>query len=430
MARVILISPPYMKISRPTYDIPLALKKGVPFMNPALLISSSILKENEISNKIVKIFDISDEEVISSIDEDTCLVGISVTCAWEYLEALKIAEIVKEKCSNKIKVLLGGWQIKSIKEKVFEDSQYIDYAVIGDSEYSICEIYKSVLEGKDIDVSSVYKKNKVYNTNIEAVSFRVIDFSQFPDYKKYMPYVEESRNCPVSCRVCLNSCVKDRYQCVPYDIFVKNVDNVSLLYGGDCEAHLLAANFGVNYKETIKKLEYLSAKNMRWNIELHVDNPWDKYIHLLPGAGISKVSIGFESGSKTILRYMNKTVDPNRYLERLSVLMSKLNEQGIKPSLNLLFDYRETKETIQESIRYLKANQEKIKKIKTNFMFAFDGLLDKIDYSYNPNIIVDDYGKSIHAYPLLPSFLNLQEVYYIMDELEHGNYDENLLSKF
>ena len=166
MARVILISPPYMKISRPTYDIPLALKKGVPFMNPALLISSSILKENEISNKIVKIFDISDEEVISSIDEDTCLVGISVTCAWEYLEALKIAEIVKEKCSNKIKVLLGGWQIKSIKEKVFEDSQYIDYAVIGDSEYSICEIYKSVLEGKDIDVSSVYKKNKVYNTNL------------------------------------------------------------------------------------------------------------------------------------------------------------------------------------------------------------------------------------------------------------------------
>ena len=430
MARVILISPPYMKISRPTYDIPLALKKGVPFMNPALLISSSILKENEISNKIVKIFDISDEEVISSIDEDTCLVGISVTCAWEYLEALKIAEIVKEKCSNKIKVLLGGWQIKSIKEKVFEDSQYIDYAVIGDSEYSICEIYKSVLEGKDIDVSSVYKKNKVYNTNIEAVSFRVIDFSQFPDYKKYMPYVEESRNCPFSCRFCLNSCVKDRYQCVPYDIFVKNVDNVSLLYGGDCEAHLLAANFGVNYKETIKKLEYLSAKNMRWNIELHVDNPWDKYIHLLPDAGISKVSIGFESGSKTILRYMNKTVDPDRYLERLSVLMSKLNEQGIKPSLNLLFDYRETKETIQESIRYLKANQEKIKKVKTNFMFAFDGLLDKIDYSCNPNIIVDDYGKRIHAYPLLPSFLNLQEVYYIMDELEHGNYNENLLSKF
>lgn len=430
MARVILISPPYMKISRPTYDIPLALTKGVPFMNPALLISSSILKENGISSKIVKIFDISDEEVISSIDEDTCLVGISVTCAWEYLEALKIAELVKEKCSNKIKILLGGWQIKSIKEKVFEDSQYVDYAVIGDSEYSIYEIYKSVLDRKDIDISSVYEKNKVYNTNIEAVSFRAIDFSQFPDYKKYMPYVEESRNCPFSCQFCLNSCVKDRYQCVPYDIFVKNVDNVSLLYGDDCEAHLLAANFGVNHKETIKKLEYLSTKNMRWNIELHVDNPWDKYIRLLPDAGISKVSIGFESGSKTILRYMNKTANPDRYLERLSVLMSKLNEQGIKPSLNLLFDYRETKDTIQESIRYLKANQERIKKVKTNFMFAFDGLLDKIDYSYNPNIIVDDYGKSIHAYPLLPSFLNLQEVYYIMDKLEHGNYDENLLSKF
>ena len=53
MTKVLLISPPYMQLSHPSYKMPIALTKGCEYMNPGLLISSAILDENNIDNKII-----------------------------------------------------------------------------------------------------------------------------------------------------------------------------------------------------------------------------------------------------------------------------------------------------------------------------------------------------------------------------------------
>lgn len=432
MSKVILISPPYMKLSYPSYDMPLALTKGCDYMNPGLLISSSILDKNNISNEIVKVENFTDENnIISNISDDTILVGISCTCAWEYLESLKIAEVIKKHYPN-IKVVMSGWQIKSIKNKTFQDSSFIDYLILGDAEYTVYELYNNIVTGNNNSIFSVISTtDNDYNVNqlFPKVNFSTIDFTKFPNYKNYLPYVEESRNCPYSCQFCLNSCVGDRYQNVPFDIFVKNVELLEKAYGKNCSANLLAANFGVNYKETKKKLDYLKTKQIKWNIELHVDNPWEKYIDDLNASGINKVSIGFESGSPKILQLMNKTSNPDKYLARLEDMLFKLNKQGIKPSLNLLIDYREDYETLSETLDFLNKNKKYIHKVKANFMFAFEGLLNNIDYTYSPNIIVDEYGKKIHAYPVLPHNMSLEDIAYIVDEIEKGNYNKEILNK-
>ncbi len=429
MSKVVLVSPPYMKLSYPSYDMPLALTKGCNYMNPGLLICSSILDNNNISNRIVKIDDINDEEVLKYIDDDTILVGISCTCAWEYLESLKIAEIIKKEYPN-IKIVMSGWQIKSIKEKTFADSSDIDYLILGDAEYTIAELYNNVKNGTENSIPSVITRQNKENLDdcYPKVEFTTIDFRKFPNYLDYFPYVEESRNCPYSCRFCLNSCVQDNYQIVPFEIFKRNVDLLEEVYGKNASANLLAANFGVNYAATKEKLEYLKTKDINWNIELHVDNCWEKYIDDLKEAGINKVSIGFESGSPRVLKMMNKSKNPEKYLLRLEKMLIELNKYGIKPSLNLLFDYREDYETIAETLQFLEENRSLIKKVKGNFMFAFEGLLNSIDFSCNPNMIVDDYGKRIHAYPILPSGMTLQEISYIISEIESGNYNLKILN--
>ena len=431
MSKVILVSPPYMKLSYPSYDIPLALTKGCDYMNPGLLICSAILDSKNISNKIIKINDPIDvQSIISELDSDTIMIGISCTCAWEYLESLKIAEIIKTKMSN-VKIVMSGWQIKSIKEQVFKDSSNIDYIILGDAEYTIYELYNKIKTSSNIPIKSVVDSNlnKVYNFNMNfpQIEFQVINFKKFPQFEKYLPYVEESRNCPFSCKFCLNSCVKDKYQNVPIDIFIKNVEELEKVYGENTNANLLAANFGVNYKETKKKLEYLKTKKIKWNIELHVDNPWEYYIEDLKEAGITKVSIGFESGSIRILKLMNKTSNPENYLIRLEKMLIKLNEQGIKPSLNLLIDYRDDYDSICETLSFLEKNKSLINKVKANFMFAFEGIFNNIDYSYNPNIIIDEYGKKIHAYPILPNGISLKEISNIIDEIEKGNFNYNIM---
>ena len=429
MSKVILVSPPYMKLSYPSYDMPLALTKGCNYMNPGLLICSSVLEDNNISNKIVKIDDINNDEILKHIDDDTILVGISCTCAWEYLESLKIAETIKKKYSD-IKIVMSGWQIKSIKEKTFIDSSDVDYLILGDAEYTIAELYNNVKNGTDNSIPSVITRKNTENKNAcyPKVEFTTIDFKKFPNYLDYFPYVEESRNCPYSCKFCLNSCVQDNYQIVPFETFKRNVELLEEIYGKNANASLLAANFGVNYDATKEKLEYLKTKDINWNIELHVDNCWEKYIDDLKEAGINKVSIGFESGSPKILKMMNKSKNPEKYLLRLEKMLLELNKYGIKPSLNLLFDYREDYETIAETLRFLEKNKTLIKKVKGNFMFAFEGLLNSIDFSYNPNIIIDYYGKKIHAYPILPSGMTLQEISYIISEVENGNYNLKILN--
>lgn len=432
MSKVILISPPYMKLSYPSYDMPLALTKGCDYMNPGLLICSAILDSKNVSNKIVKVIDPTDEQsIISQLDSDTIMVGISCTCAWEYLESLKIAEIIKKEIPN-IKIVMSGWQIKSIKEQVFKDSLNIDYIILGDAEYTIYSLYNKIRNDSNESINSVISSNSSdfhnFNDNkYPQMDFQIINFKKFPQFQKYLPYVEESRNCPFSCQFCLNSCVNDRYQNVPIDIFKKNVDELEKVYGENANANLLAANFGVNYRETKKKLEYLKTKKIKWNIELHVDNRWEYYIEDLKEAGITKASIGFESGSVKTLKLMNKTSDPENYLIRLERMLEKLNEQGIKPSLNLLIDYRDDYESICETLSFLEKNKLLINKVKANFMFAFEGILNNIDYSYNPNIIIDEYGKKIHAYPILPNGMSLEEISNIIDEIEKGNYDVNIM---
>ena len=342
MSKVVLISPPYMKLSHPEYKIPLALSKGCEYMNPGLLIASTVLDEKNISNKIVKINDLEEDKVLQAVDKDTILVGISCTCAWEYLESLKIAEIIK-KANPNVKIALAGWQVKGIKEQVFSDYSDIDYVVLGDAENKMQQLYEKAENKLNVPIWSVLERDKsevlVFDKSMN-VDFCCIDFKKFPEFKKYVPFVEESRNCPCSCSFCLNSCVVDRYQNVPFDIFKKNVDMLEQIYGPKAQANLLAANFGVNYKETKLKLDYLKTKKIQWNIELHVDNHWEEYVDELKAAGVTKVSIGFESGSPKILRLMNKTNNPQKYLDRLTSLLTRLNAQGIKPSLNLLLDYR------------------------------------------------------------------------------------------
>ncbi len=435
MSKVLLISPPYMILSKPSYKLPKALTSGCKYMNPGLLICSSILNKEGIDNRIIKIEDPTNEAYIKkNLDKDVIFVGISCTCAWEYLESLKIAQIIK-KINKEIKIAISGWQIKSIKRKVFEDSEDIDYLILGDAEYTIKLLYKKVLGQWKEPIISVEEKEtsnllaeRTYdNSNIEFVT---IDFSSFPNYEQYMPYVEESRNCPFRCKFCLNSCVCDRYQNVPLDIFKKNVDFVEKLYGKKASANLLAANFGVNPTETKKKLDYLRTKELNWNIEFHVDNQWEYYINNLKECGINKASIGFESGSVVTLKRMNKTSDPVRYLFRLEELMKNLYLQDIKPSLNLLIDYRDNRNTLSETLCYLEKNKKYIHKVKANFMYAFGPIMDNLDYEFEPNIIMDSYSKKIHAFPVLPKGLSLDSIYTLIFEIEKGNYSLDILDVF
>lgn len=406
-----------MQLSKPPFPVPGSLLQGVQYMNPGLLISSSILEEQKIENKIIKVKDVNElSEVFNCLgNSKNSIVGLSCTCAWEYLECLEIARKLKQH-APRCKIFIAGWQIKSVKEQVFKDSPDIDYAILGDAEYTL----KPLITGESIDsipgvISRDYPKD---NTRIyPKVDFKILDFSRYPEYQSYIPYVEESRNCPGKCTFCLNSCVVDRYQIVPMNVFEANVNNIENTYGKNACAVLLAANFGVSSKHTLQKLNFLKSKELKWNMELHIDNPWEEYLDDLVPAGISKLSVGFESASRTMLRKMDKTKNPDKYLERLEILLNELNDRNIQISLNTLFDYRETPETIAETIDFLEKHKGKYRAAKMNFMIGFEGLSSKIPDFYQ-HTMNNEYTKKIHAYPMLPQGYSIESMVDFIEKKE------------
>ena len=415
--KVLLVSPPYMQLSRPSFPVPFSLLNGVKYMNPGLLISSSVLDEHKIPNQIIKVKDVNDlTKIFKNItNEKNTLIGLSCTCAWEYLETLEIAKKIKLFYPN-CKIYIAGWQVKSIKDLVFKDSPDIDYAVLGDAEYTLLPMIKNIPIQNIPGVISRYKP-KDNTKSYPKVQFRILDFSKYPEYLSYIPYAEESRNCPGKCSFCLNSCVIDRYQIVPLDIFIANVNNIEKLYGRTSNAVLLAANFGVNIKHTKEKLNFLKSKNLQWNMELHIDNPWEYYLDDLVPAGISKLSVGFESASTVMLKKMNKTQNPERYLSRLERLLAELNTRNIQISLNTLFDYRETAETINQTLEFLERNKGLYKSAKMNFMFGFEGLSEKTP-NFKESILLNDYTKKVHAYPMLPKGFDIINMVKLIEEKE------------
>lgn len=420
MNNILLIKPPYMELSKPDYPIPDSLLHGVKYMNPALLIHGTILKNNGFSVKIVDLEKVGAIYEHTEFIKESLMVGISCTCAWEYLETLELCKIIKN-INHEIKILVGGWQIKSIKEKAFNDSEFIDYLCISSADDSMLRIAKNLQGESNFLDDYTIGRNKKFGVSLNniSVSGTVLDFTLYPNYLDYTPYVEESRGCPNKCQFCLNSCQNDVYCCTALDKFKRDVENIERIYGPEAKAILLASSFGINSKETTEKLKFLISKKIRWNLEMYIDSPWEKYIDYYKVTGIEKISVGFESASPRILKLMNKCFNVERYLHRAELLFQKLYDLNIKVTVNILFHYLENYESMKETIDFLFKNRKYLYRVRFNHMYFFEGLMANIDFStILPYIHESKMNRRLHVYPLVPAGFKLKNLIVIMDFLE------------
>lgn len=419
---VLLIQPPYMQLSEPDYSIPDSLKNGVRYLNPALLIQGSYLQKKDVSTSIIVCENINN---LCDIDDylrrnKVCLVGISCTSAWEYLETLHIAAHIKK--HHDIPIVVGGWQIKSIQQKIFQDSNNIDYIIVSDSDTSMYDLYNVVSNKGALEYTSgIFTKHRglPYDGNNSLLESFDYNFAMYPNYATYIPFVEESRGCPYSCKFCLNSCIRQCYATKSIERFEKDILNLKKFYGINFEAVLLASNFGVNAEKTRQKLRLLADHNIFWNLELHADNPWEHYIDLLYDAGVRKVSIGLESCSEKILKAMNKTKNPKKYLNRVSELLKQLHANKIRTTVNILFHFEDNHKTMNETLYFLIKNQNVIDRVRFNIMYLFDGLRSNYDgIDFKRYAIYSDFNEKLHLTPLTPDGFDSKKLISFFDTFE------------
>ena len=135
-------------------------------------------------------------------------------------------------------------------------------------------------------------------------------------------------------------------------------DTISM-YGSDAISLYFEAPALCFTQQEIEELsQFRKTNNLKftWRAETRVEYLTPDRIASLYNSGMRIVDIGMESGSKTILKNMNKTSNPSKYLENLAIALRALKRTKLLGKLNILFCLGENTTTLSETISYLDLN--------------------------------------------------------------------------
>jgi radical SAM superfamily enzyme YgiQ (UPF0313 family) len=237
----------------------------------------------------------------------------------DFSVTLKMANIIKD-TNEEIKVGFyreGNENFQRYISSKFLKSNLIDFGIIGEPEYTLLEVAKTVLKGKDISKirGLAFKKwGKIIFTKRRPVEK---DLDKFPIanrdlvlYRKYLPpssfsVIEGGRGCIYSCNFCLAAGVPFRLRS-PEKV-IGELAQVYLKYGTrkfsfPMSSFLHSRKWALKICNLIKKFRL----NITFSCYANLNQLDKKILKVLKSAGCSTLIIGLESGNYNTLIKMNK----------------------------------------------------------------------------------------------------------------------------
>jgi len=284
-------------------------EKVFPFLGPLYL--SAVLKKE---GHDVKVIDLVAGQEIPQIEAD--YVGITATTP-QFPRAVQIANILKQRNPNQ-KVMIGGPHASANPE---ECKKYFDFVCVGEGERfvqyltafkpTVCDWGMSLPYIDDLD-------------DIPFPDWDAIDLSQYHytiDGKRTMNILT-SRGCPYACAFC---CHAPWGQRIRYRSAENVIEEIGLLRIRGYEGLMLYDDeFFLNEKRDIEIVEALGKEDMVWRCFSRADVIM-KHADVIKAAaanGLKEMLIGCESGSKDILKNINKGTTPVMNEEAIDFLKS------------------------------------------------------------------------------------------------------------
>lgn len=351
--RILLINP-----SKDFYKKDVDHALSIKFLNFGLLSIASLFPENIIIYDCQgKDNDILICEILEIIDnDDICMVGISLISAYSEKCAFKIADKIHNKFPN-IPIIYGG---KDHAQYIAKDLLYNHHAsavIKGYGEYFFQDLIKNKYDLFSCS-SVIYKnsENKIV-ANAEKSFPLLIEYNHelYPNFTEFVPSIEISRGCNKHCLFCSNNSMKKQTKDI--HSIVREIDALKKLYGENVCIYFQTPHFLISKKDliTLSELRTVNDKFI-WRTQTSVRYLTPERIRLLYAAGARVIDVGFESGSPTILEYMKKDINPKKYISIMSEALEYAYQVGLRIKLNILLFAGETRETLTQTIEFLKAN--------------------------------------------------------------------------
>ena len=305
------------------------------------------------------------EEVKKSIqDYNPSVIGLTVK-SQNFTSGTIVAKIAK-KINPDIKIIVGGAHSTMNGKKVF-DSNYIDFACIGEGENTVAELINAL--EKDLDLNTVdglmfRDKEKIITTkprgyidDLDSLDFALNhapkilkDFDKYP--RRAFGYIFGSRGCPYACTFCESKAMwtrKVRYRS-PENI----VEELKLMQKfGIKEVNFDDDTFGISKKniKVMNKLMHDELPNMTYTCETVVQLAKDEeVVKDMKYGGCTGTYVGIESGNNEMLKSIKKTQTTDECISAIR----NLQKHGIDSHAFIMVGFpNETEETFKETMEFI-----------------------------------------------------------------------------
>lgn len=290
------------------------------------------------------------------------VVGITTTTA-SYQAALAVASAFKNLALPGVQIttILGGHHASADAEVVLRthhENRNVDYIVIGEGEIPMTEFLQTFpnvcsTPGLAFLHNGVFHQNPapplLNEKQLDSIPMVFEDRGVMgtPGKFDHVTYVS-ARGCPLKCAFCSVSNQRIRAKSVSH-VVAEIRQMVDLGFSPIAIEDNFFAHTPQRTNELCEALAKLRRAGVKftWDCQTRIES-MDRpgLVELMQRAGCEAVYLGVESVNYDQLRYLNKTPNPERYLEKLRVkVVPSLLESDIRCYINLQFGLpRETKE--------------------------------------------------------------------------------------
>lgn len=172
---------------------------------------------------------------------------------------------------------------------------------------------------------------------------------------RYQPSIEASRGCGMGCAFCEERDIRLEKLRSP-ELIAKSMAEVQAQYGGtEIRPYLQASMFVPNVHWSARLADAVTSLSPKiaWRTETRVDALLPDALEQLARAGLKVLDLGLESASPSQILRMQKSTDPDRYLNRASELPTACRRYGVQAKVNVLLYAGETTRTFEETRQWL-----------------------------------------------------------------------------